>query len=166
MEPPDRHYVLAAEGWLELGNLAEAVREWEGLSSEGRVHPAALQVRWHILAHGEAWDEALRVAEDLVRRAPEVCAGWLHRAYAMRRCSGGGLQQAWEVLHPAADRFPEEEIVAYNLACYATQLGREDEGWEWFLRASQVSRNAGRLRVMALRDADLQPLWERIRGMR
>lgn len=165
LEPFDAHSLSAAEGWLELGNLTEANREWDRLSAEARRHPAALEVRWQLMARIGDWDEAVQVAESLVNRVPDVSVGWLHRAYALRRATYGGLEQAWQSLHPAADRFPEEEIIAYNLACYATQLGRMDDGWEWYLRASQISSDARRTRRMALLDDDLKPLWDRIRGL-
>jgi tetratricopeptide (TPR) repeat protein len=162
----DQHYLLAAEGWLELGNAYEAHAEWERLSPAAKEHVAALELRWQILARLGQWDTAVEVAEKLVASAPELCAGWLHRAFALRRATGGGLERAWSALRPAADHFPEEDLVAYNLACYATQMGRLDEGWEWFLRAVQITDDSRRLRRMGLKDADLKPLWPRIRGLR
>jgi hypothetical protein len=165
LEPPDTFALAACEGWLELGNPAEAEAEWERLSHACRHHPAALEIRWHILARGERWIEAVAVGDELVACAPDSCAGWLHRAYAVRRASPTGLSDAWEVLRPAADLFPGEETVAYNLACYATQLGRDDEGWEWFLRALQISSDPARVRRMAVLDADLTPLLPRIQGL-
>lgn len=163
--PPDSHYLVAVEGWLELGNPREAAAEWERLSPEGRRHPAALERRWQILARLEAWDAAVETAIHLTAAVPHLAAGWLHHAYALRRATHGGLPAAWEVLHAAAERFPDEDVVAYNLACYATQLGRPDEGWEWFLRALQISENAGTVRHMGLHDPDLEKLWSRIRGL-
>ncbi len=166
LDPPDRHHLLAAEGWCELGNPAEAELEWDRLSEKAQAHPAALELRWQILSRLEDWERAVGAAEQLITCAPHVCSGWLHRAYALRRAASGGLKRAWDALHPAAEQFPEEEVVAYNLACYATQMGRADEGWEWFLRALQISSSTADLRKMALKDDDLRPLWERIRGLR
>lgn len=165
LEAPDPHYLSAAEGWLGLGNPKEAAAEWDRLSPDGQRHPAALEIRWQIFARVADWDGALEVARALVVAAPDECVGWLHRAYALRRATTGGLEQAWDALHPAADKFPEEDVVAYNLACYATQLGRPDEGWEWYLRAVQISGDGKRVKAMALRDDDLKPLWERIQAL-
>ena len=170
LDPPplaasDSHCLLAVEGWLELGNPREAAAEWEKLTPAGRHHPAALERRWQILAHTQSWDEAVEVAGSLITALPDVAAGWLHRAYALRRSPQGGLGAAWDALYPAAQRFPKEEVVAYNLACYATQLGRADEGWEWFLRALQITADSKAIRRMGLEDVDLKPLWPRIRGL-
>ena len=165
LPPPDSHFLIAVEGWLELGDPREAAAEWNRLSEEGRRHPAALERRWQILARQEAWDEAVGAAEELVALLPGLAAGWLHHAYALRRARRGGLNAAWNVLHAAAEKFPTEDVIAYNLACYATQLGRPDEGWEWFLRAQQISDDAVAIRQMGLRDQDLEPLWPRIREL-
>lgn len=166
LEPPDTILLSACEGWLELGNDEEAALEWDRLSPSARRHPAALELRWHLLARTANWEEAMAVGDQLVAIAPEICAGWLHRAYAVRRAASGGLPQAYETLLPAASLFPEDETVAYNLACYTVQLGRPDDGWEWFLRAIQISKNAARVKSMGLADPDLEPLRDRIRGMR
>jgi tetratricopeptide (TPR) repeat protein len=165
LDPLDAHFLVAIEGWLELGNPREAAREWERISPPGRRHPAALERRWQVLARLQAWDDAVEVAAALIEALPHRAAGWLHHAYALRRATRGGLPAAWEALHSAAERFPDEDVVAYNLACYATQLGRPDEGWEWYLRAVQISGATGQIRQMALLDPDLEPLWPRIRGL-
>jgi hypothetical protein len=49
---------------------------------------------------------------------------WIHQAYALRRMTGGGIKAAWDARLPAADRFPSQPMIAFNLACYACQLGR------------------------------------------
>ncbi|MBX3748122.1 MAG: tetratricopeptide repeat protein [Verrucomicrobiae bacterium] len=166
LQPPDHHHLAAAEGWFELGNDFEAAAEWDRLSSTARQHPAALELRWHIAARRQDWEHALALAGELVARAPGLPVGWLHRAYAFRRTPQGGLQAAWDALLPAAQHFPEERLIAYNLACYAACLGRLDDAWEWFLRASQIAGDARTLRQLALKDPDLEPLWPRIRGLR
>lgn len=156
----------ACEGWLELGNLPEAIAEWARLSLPAQKHPIALELRWHILARKENWAEALEVGDQLIALAPESCAGWLHRAYAARRAPGGGLRQAYDALLPAATLFPAVDTVAYNLACYTTQMGQLDDGWEWFLRSLQITQDPPRIKAMALADPDLAPLAERIREVR
>ncbi|MDW8309781.1 MAG: hypothetical protein RMK20_10450, partial [Verrucomicrobiales bacterium] len=97
-------------------------------------------------------------------QTPDRPNGWLHRAYALRRATGGGLERAWEALRPAADRFPREPIIPYNLACYACQMGRLDEARQWFVRALRVGDRAT-LKDMALHDDDLRPLWNEISGL-
>src|SRR5713226_1719332 len=92
--PPDSHHLSAAIGWLELGNHVEAGEELAKISPSSLEHPDVLEARWAVCAAGKSWDAALQAAEILVLRAPERFSGWVHRAYALRRVRGGGLQAA------------------------------------------------------------------------
>ena len=65
---------------------------------------------------------------------------------------------------PAAERFPKEVLVRFNLACYACQMQRLDEARQWLERAFQIGGKAD-IKVQALLDDDLQPLWEEIEKM-
>jgi hypothetical protein len=66
-------------------------------------------------------------------------------------------------LLPAVDQFPEEPIIPFNLACYASQLNRLTEAWAWLEEAVKRSGNRQRMFAMAAADPDLEPLWDRIR---
>jgi tetratricopeptide (TPR) repeat protein len=162
LEPPDTHYFFAAIGWLELGNVAEAKTELTHVSGAQQEHPDVLEVRWSIAAEQKTWAEALQTAQILVRRAPKRPSGWLHQAYALRRVPGGGLQKAWEALLPAFDKFPKELLIPFNLSCYACQMGKLDVARDWLQRAVATS-DKERVKAMALKDSDLEPLWDEIR---
>jgi tetratricopeptide (TPR) repeat protein len=163
--PPSKHYLSAALGWLELGNPAEAGEEIAHIAPEYLEHPDVLELRWQICAAGRRWEPALEVAELLMKKAPENASAWLHRAYALRRVPGGSLAQAWEALLPASERFGNEPVVPYNLACYAAQLGRTEEAWDWLQKAIKAAGDAAPIKKMALADADLKPLWPRVEGL-
>lgn len=164
IEPPDSHYLLAASGWLDLGCPEEALAELNGLSRENRHHPDALELQWLIHAEQQDWTAALGVAEEVVVTAPERPTGWLHRAYATRRVLHGGLQKAWDLLLPAHEKFPEESVIPYNLACYACQMGHLDESRRW-LKIAFGADKRGAIKTMALKDDDLRALWGEIRAM-
>src|SRR5262245_42334824 len=68
LEPPDTHYLSAAIGWLELGNVAEAEADLNRVSAGHQCHPDVLEVRWIILAQGKRWDSALEIARALLDR--------------------------------------------------------------------------------------------------
>jgi tetratricopeptide (TPR) repeat protein len=165
LDSPDIHHLLAAQGWLELENPSEAGEEIARISPENLDHPDVLEVRWAVCAAGERWEAGLEVAETLLRAAPDRASGWLHRAYALRRTKGGGLQRAWEALRPGYEKFPKAEVIPYNLGCYAAQMGRLDEAWEWLHKAMEATGDVDVIKNMALADADLQALWERIRTL-
>lgn len=161
LTPPDTHHLSAAIGWLELGNHVEAGEELAKISAPFLEHLDILEVRWAICVAGKSWEVAAGVAELLLAKAPERVSAWIDRAYALRRMREGGLQQAWQALRPAFEKFPTAPIVPYNLACYAAQSGRLAEAWEWLQKAA-ASGGLKKIKQMALADADLQPLWEKI----
>ena len=90
LAPPDIHYLSAAAGWIELGNLDEAKRELDRVSPAVRQHRDVLELRWSICSQESNWDEGLKVANALLKVAPDEPAAWLYRAYALRRAQGGG----------------------------------------------------------------------------
>jgi tetratricopeptide (TPR) repeat protein len=163
LEPPDAFAISAALGWIELGNPTEALAELEQVTKANQNHPGVLEVRWAALAELKRWEPALAAASELVRVNPDNASGWLHRAYALRRIPNGGLVQAWEILLPAADKFPKEPIIPYNLACYACQLQQLDEARTWLKRAMKIGKPL-EIKRMALTDEDLKPLWPEIRS--
>jgi tetratricopeptide (TPR) repeat protein len=164
IEPPDAHYLAAALGWLELGNLAEAKIELAQLSPSLLNHPDVLEVRWQICAEERRWDEGLQVARALLDSAPERSSGWLHQAYALRRVPDGGVRKAWEALLPAFDKFPSVAIISYNLSCYACQLSQLDAARVWLKRALVIGQK-DHIKAMALADTDLEPLWSEIKQL-
>lgn len=155
---PDAHHFNAAVGWFELGNRIEARAEMELISSENLHHPLVLELRWSLDAEEKKWDAALVTAQDIITVLPNDAAGWLHCAYALRRAKIGGLDKALAFLEPAAQQFPDEPVIAFNLACYACQLGQLDEARHWLKRASEIGGEK-EMRAMALADEDLKPLW-------
>jgi hypothetical protein len=50
----------------------------------------------------------------------------------------------------------------FNLACYAAQMGKLEDAWLWLRRAAQIG-GATRIRKMALRDPDLEGLWDKLK---
>ena len=164
LPPPDSHHLNAAIGWLGLGCPNEARDELLRISYGGQIHPEVLEVRWTLCAHDERWEDALIIADMQLKAAPEDASGWLHRAYALRRVKTGGLARAWESLLPAAEKFPKESIIAYNLSCYACQLQQMDQARNWFYRALAAG-NSVAIKKMALDDADLEPLWAEVKKM-
>jgi len=155
LEFPDRHHALAAEGWLELGNPAEAFGELRRLSRAAGKHPDVLELRWRLHAERRSWNRALAVARAMTEAAPERAEGWIHQSYTLHELRR--TDEAWQTLLPVARRFPKESIIPYNLACYACQLGDLASARDWLQRASRL-RPKDEIRVLALHDPDLAPL--------
>lgn len=164
LAPPDSHHLDAAIGWLGLGCAGDARTELAKISAANQQHADVLEVRWTICAHEKQWRNALEIAAQELKFAPNESSGWLHRAYALRRVNGGGLAQAWDALLPAAEKFPAEPVIAYNLSCYACQLQQFDVARYWLNRAAAAGKKDA-IKKMALDDDDLQPLWEEIKDL-
>ena len=161
LDLPDIHYLRAAEGWFELGDGGEALHELDSISPGEKNHPAVLELRFEILAKKGEWDACRDIAEVITKCAPANAGGWLHLAYATRRASGGTEQGAYDILHRVVEKFPNEPTIPYNLACYVCQLGRLSDARRWLKRAFAVG-NVTQLKLMALSDRDLEPLWKEI----
>lgn len=155
LEFPDKHYVRAAEGWLDLGNTEEAAQELRLLSPAASNHPEALELRWRLFAQRKQWDAAFDIAVAVTRACPKNPIGWIHQSYCLHEMNR--TQDAWDLLHPVAERFPEDVTVAYNLACYACRLGNLSQARRWIQRAIRL-RNKKEICQLALKDPDLEEL--------
>ena len=63
------------------------------------------------------------------------------------------------VLDEAAKLFPGDSMIQYNLACYCAQLGQLDAAKEHLGKSYELG-DAKQIKLMALDDDDLKPLWE------
>jgi len=155
----DQRHLTAAEGWLELGNYLEANEELEQITPTMRAHPLVLRVRWGVYAKAEKWEMAVEIARTMTKILPTNSWGWIHWAFSLHELRR--TKEAKDVLLPVADRFPDEATIHYNLACYCSRLGELKEAWQWLKRAID-REDKNDIRLMALDDPDLEPLWKDI----
>ena len=159
LQHPDPMHLEAAAGWIQLGDYDSANDELEKIRAEWRAHPDVLDLRWLIYSHHKQWDACLDIASAIVKIASNRVWGWVHKAYSLRRATGGGIEKAKPVLLEAAKLFPDDDIIQYNLACYCAQLGQLDAAQE-HLDKSYEFGDAKQIKLMALDDDDLKPLWD------
>ncbi len=155
----DHYHVEAAEGWIGLGNFVEARQELEQVTPQDPVHPAVLEVQWQLLAKEGQWEACLDIASTLVQTLPEHPLGWVHRSYCLHELKR--TVEARDNLLRVVDKFGEDPIMRYNLACYECQLGRLAEAKSW-LRLAFLQGDEPKIKSMALDDLDLKPLWGEI----
>jgi len=91
--------------------------------------------------------------------APEHPFGWLHRSFALHELNR--TAEARDNLLTVFDKFPGESILRYNVACYECQLGRLEQAKHWLEKAFKMG-NARKMKLAALQDPDLEPLWKEI----
>jgi tetratricopeptide (TPR) repeat protein len=155
LSPPDTHYLLAAQGWVELGNAAEAAMELERIAPELRGHPDVLEVRWEICARDQQWPACVELAQALERGDPQRPTGWIRHSFALHELKR--TEEAYRRLAAVAGGFPGVWTIPYNLACYCSQLGKFDEAREWFKKAVAIDEPT--VMKASLEDPDLKPMW-------
>jgi hypothetical protein len=156
---PDSHHLDAAIGWLELGNWHEANEEIEQITSRMRVHPDVLQVRCKIYTAAETWEFVVAVAGTLSRHAPSSSFGPLHLSHALRKLDR--IAEAINVLTSHVEKFPKEWRIPYQLACYTCLLRDRQKALWWLEQAIDVAGPTD-IRLKALDEPDLEPLWRDI----
>ena len=113
---------------MDLGDHEEANEELELIDAPLRVHPDVLEVRWLIHQKVENWELCKDIGSALVKLAPERITGWIDRSFALHEMKR--TQEAYDALKPALDTFKKEQLIWYNMACYACVLGNKDEARE------------------------------------
>lgn len=159
LQPPDSHHLAAALGWLELFALDDAARELEAIAPTLREHPDVLEVRWALAANAGQWDEALALAQAIARLVSSQPEGWIYQGSAlveMRRHA-----DAYSILLQGHERFPQDDILAYDLACVCCALGRDDQAMEWIQKAMALA--GPEMQERAMDDPDLERIRNRLK---
>lgn len=157
LKPPDSHYFSSAVGWLELGNCSEALDDLERISPTKLAQPEVLEVKWSIYAKAHHWEKCVDVAKDLTNVAPKKALGWIHLSFALHELKR--TKEAHGNLAAILDRFPNDWLMRYNLACYACQLGDLQEAGRW-LAGAMLKGKSKQIKRMAQEDPDLEALFK------
>ena len=126
---------------------------------ELRAHPEVLKVRWEVYAAAKKWEATLDIAAALIQMAPEDPLGWVHRSYVLHELKR--TAEARDTLLRPVDKFPINATMRYSLARYEFQLGRLEQAKKWLEEALQLG-DAKKVKLAALDDPDLEPLWKNI----
>ena len=155
MELDDQEHYDTAQGWLELGNLAEAEAALDRISPGIREQPAVLEIRFHICAQTDRWDEAYELGKDCLFIQPDGLGGPVLLAHALHKL--GRSQEAYATLRPVCDAFPHESGPPYNLARICCALGQVEEARQWLAKALEIG--GAELKLQALDDEELAAVW-------
>ena len=149
--------LLAAQGYLELGMVEEALRE---LSSIGRVafdDPDIIELRLHILMQGRKWNEAIAAAEELLRMKIDALPAYIHGAFALHEL--GRTSEARDLLLKGPSVLREDPTFHYNIGCYEAVLGNRDAALESLRQSFAMDKN---FREFAQRDPDLVQIFHEL----
>lgn len=89
-----------------------------------------LQVRWEVHAMAKKWEAALDIAAAIIQLDPGEPLGWVNRSYVLHEMKR--TAEARDNLLPVVEKFPDDAIMRYNLACYECQ-------WAWSCGASSTA---------------------------
>ena len=106
------------------------------------------------------WNMAAAVASHLVKVDPGTAGWWISLAYAVRRTES--VEKAEAILLRAQAIHPKVAMIAFNLACYASVIGRMEEAKKRLRDAIALDKD---IRRLAIDDEDLKPLWDWIRSL-
>ena len=127
----------------------------EKVAPEKRAHPDVLEARWQVYANLGKWEGALEIATAILALDPERPQGWIYRASSLNEL--GRPDDARGTLMEAAEKFPLDEIILYDLACVSCRLGKLEEAQGWLAKAIEIGGKETKLR--ALEDPDLEAVW-------
>jgi predicted Zn-dependent protease len=158
---PDLLYLESAKGWILLGDLKEANRELDRISTRWQRHADVLEVRFAIYSKAKKWIVCMELAAAMLDLAPDRPTAWINSAQTLHQLKQ--TEDAWNALYSIRNRFPTVPTIPYNLACYACKLGRLEDSRKWLRKAFALG--GAPFRKMALSETDLQPLWPNIRKL-
>ncbi|MCS7185510.1 MAG: DUF1028 domain-containing protein, partial [Armatimonadota bacterium] len=99
-----------------------------------------------------------------LRRILNIKLAWARLFEAAGWRQKGNLKKAAEILHAAIQRFPDQAVLHYDLACYLALMGQKEKALRALERAIQLDPG---LKSVAQKDEDLkslrgEPLFEKL----
>jgi Flp pilus assembly protein TadD len=146
-----------AQGWLLLENHAAADRALRLIPAAFRERSEVVQFRAQLHLSAGRWARAVPLLCQLQKQEPTEPQYWVSLAFAVRRAQS--IKQAEKILLDARERFPQEAVIWFNLACYAAQQDRLTDAHDLLREAVQLE---SAYRDLARTDTDLAPFWEAV----
>ena len=150
-----------ASSWASLtqSKPSEAARHLEQISKEMRQHPSIFFLARSVYLATQNWQMLLESSKQYSEWQPEECEGWALWAIALDKM--GHTDESYALLSSVLDRFQNTFNFAYNFACFACRLGRQDEAWTWVQKAFRLT-DLETFKQWLLTDDDLKPIREKI----
>lgn len=157
-----QRHLDAAIGWVDIGNHGEAWKELEQIGHPHCNHPAVLVIRCGLHQKELNFGLALSIADQAKIVIPGDPFGWIAKAAAFKQLNR--VEDAYKALRPAADKFPNDYRVTYDLACYSYRLGRPKEFAHWLcktMRLAQESKQQDEVSKKFMADPDLMQMFDK-----
>ena len=142
--------LLAAQGYLELGMVEEALAELSFFQPQEINDPDLLELRLHILMQEGRWSEALLSAEELLRLNASAVPAYIHGAFALHEL--GRTAEARDLLKRGPEILRNDPTYHYNIGCYEAVLGNRELAKESLKKSFALDET---YRDFAKKDPDL-----------
>lgn len=156
IDSQNQKIILAAQGYLEIGMVEDALKELETLPDKEKMSNECLAVYVEIFRETGEWDRMEKIAQLLCQTDKKNVKRWLDCAFA--RYHLDSVESARATLLAATKRFPNEALVHFQLACCECQLGNIAEAKKHLNESKKLCPIC---RVLALTDeGDLDLIWQ------
>jgi tetratricopeptide (TPR) repeat protein len=147
----------AVEGYIELGMFKEAAAELNALDPAYAAFEETVVLQLCVYAGLKQWRRANELAMALGQQDPENPQWAIWSASAA--CRLQSVEVAKAILQQALVTHPDNANIHYNLSCYETRLCHFHKAQRHLARAIQLDP---RFKLVAMDDADLEPLWVKV----
>jgi len=120
--------------------VEDAAQELDQISTRFQANVEVSSLRLQILIAAGNYERGEWVARGLVFKQPEKAFPWLGWAFCARRAIS--LEAAEQILEMAHTVHPQNGIIVFNMACYASAAGRIADARQLFHRATELESAA------------------------
>jgi len=145
--------LLAAQGYLELGMVEEALAELVAIQTPAISDPDLIELRLHILMQGGRWSDALASAEELLQLNSSALPAYIHGAFALHEL--GRTAEARDLLLRGPEVLRKDPTFHYNIGCYEAVLGNCDSAMQSLKKSFALDET---YRDFAKQDPDLEAI--------
>jgi len=138
-----RMAIREAEGYLELGMPAHALRSLRRVEQVSHDDPYSLYLKGETLRTLERFEEALEPLQRAAAEMPCDIQPWISLGWCQKRT--GKLKQAIHSLEMAVDIDPAEALLHFNLACYWSLARDKTRALQYLLQALSLDPDYRRL---------------------
>lgn len=153
--PMNNRIFQAAQGYLELGMMDDALVELDSLPAAVQHRAEVLHMRLFIHMQARRWREALEISEVVCRLNPEETAGFIHAAFCLHEL--GRTAEAKTTLLGGPSALLSEATYYYNLGCYDAALGNIEDAQAHLRVSFKLDK---KFREFARTDPDLRAVWD------
>ena len=150
-----REKMEAAHGFHELGLHTDAWTVLDDLPPEDKAHPLVVLLRLEILLALDRWEDAVALGTGACRQWPVIDGFFLKTSTALIELKD--YQKAKDLFLAGPESLQQKAIYWYDLACCQCRTGEAEKAKKSITECFERDEI---LRMRALYDPDLEPIWQ------